>query len=40
MMYRVIASYRKPSEPMPYAEAIAMVYHLRSQGIHAHAELI
>jgi len=40
MMYIVIASYRAPSAPMPYAEAIEMVDHLRAQGIHAHAQII
>lgn len=40
MTYIVISSYRAPSAPMTYEDAMQMVHHLRAQGIHAHAERI
>lgn len=40
MKYRVIASYRAPTEPMSYEDALEMVCILRAQFIHCHIERI
>jgi hypothetical protein len=37
-MYRVIASYQKPSKPMPLIDAEQLVRVLRSQGVNCHIE--
>ena len=38
MKYIVIASYRKPSEPMFYEDAIELIEQLRLQGINCHIQ--
>ena len=38
MKYIVIASYRKPTAPMLYEDAVQLVKHLRAQGINCHIE--
>ena len=38
MKYIVIASYRKPTEPMSRQDAVHLVKHLRSQDINCHIQ--
>jgi hypothetical protein len=38
MKYIVVASYQKPSKPMPYEDAVQLVQYLRAQNINCHIQ--